>query len=304
MNKSLETIEDSVYNYTKSKHKFIEVAINQSENNKYRAVTEADIENRSKEISQDIAKRITKLDEIKAKLSSDNLVYLQTYETTAKACNPVGLTIKNYTVIDGNKFDKLYKQAMDMINSKEKEAMKIQNIPEIKDWIKTNISQDGIYKMMYTIIYDQNKPNTKKFISKDKDHKVTKTEILSAIKLLKGAGDEFVVMMEDLKKQQRFLESQLSTNTNSLQFKGGLNSDIDEYKTTIKLNLISLRKILITHCISAKTKYAKIYQANARLIVKKAAKYNPRTYKESTMIMEDLDDEFESIFSDIVFDEE
>lgn len=300
----LESMDMAIYKYSKSKQKIIEVAANQLQENKYRAVTEADIETRSKEASQDIAKRISKLDAIKAKLSSDNLVYLQTYETAAKACNPTGLTIHNYTTVDDIKFNKLYKQAMDMINTKEKEAMRIENIPEMKDWIKTNIQQDGIYKNMYIVMYGREKPDTNKFISKEKVHNVSKTDILNALKLLRGAGDEFSDMMNDLKQQQRFFDAQLNTNVSPLEVSGKLDSNIDEYKTTVKLNLLSLRKILVTHCISAKTKYAKIHQNNARLIVKKAAKYNPRTYKESTMIMEDIDEEFENIFSDIIFDEE
>lgn len=300
----LESMDMAIYKYSKSKQKIIEVAANQLQENKYRAVTEADIETRSKEASQDIAKRISKLDAIKAKLSSDNIVYLQTYEIAAKACNPTGLTIHNYTTVDDIKFNKLYKQAMDMINTKEKEAMRIESIPEMKDWIKTNIQQDGIYKNMYIVMYDREKPNTNKFISKEKVHNVSKTDILNALKLLRGAGDEFSDMMNDLKQQQRFFDAQLNTNVSPLEVSGKLNSNIDEYKTTVKLNLLSLRKILVTHCISAKTKYAKIHQNNARLIVKKAAKYNPRTYKESTMIMEDIDEEFENIFSDIIFDEE
>ena len=300
----LESMDTAIYEYSRSKQKIIEVATNQLQENKYRVVTEADIETRSKEASQDIAKRISKLDAIKAKLSSDNLVYLQTYETAAKACNPTGLTIHNYTTVDDIKFNKLYKQAMDMINTKEKEAMRIENIPEMKDWIKTNIQQDGIYKNMYIVMYGGEKPDTNKFISKEKVHNVSKTDILNALKLLRGAGDEFSDMMNDLKQQQRFFDAQLNTNVSPLEVSGKLDSNIDEYKTTVKLNLLSLRKILVTHCISAKTKYAKIHQNNARLIVKKAAKYNPRTYKESTMIMEDIDEEFENIFSDIIFDEE
>lgn len=300
----LESMDTAIYEYSKSKQKIIEVATNQLQKNKYRAVTEADIETRSKEASQDIAKRISKLDAIKAKLSSDNLVYLQTYEIAAKACNPTGLTIHNYTTVDDIKFNKLYKQAMDMINTKEKEAMRIESIPEMKDWIKTNIQRDGIYKNMYIVMYDREKPDTNKFISKEKVHSVSKTDILNALKLLRGAGDEFSDMMNDLKQQQRFFDAQLNTNVSPLEVSGKLDSNIDEYKTTVKLNLLSLRKILVTHCISAKTKYAKIHQNNARLIVKKAAKYNPRTYKESTMIMEDIDEEFENIFSDIIFDEE
>lgn len=300
----LESMDTAIYEYSKSKQKIIEVATNQLQKNKYRAVTEADIETRSKEASQDIAKRISKLDAIKAKLSSDNLVYLQTYEIAAKACNPTGLTIHNYTTVDDIKFNKLYKQAMDMINTKEKEAMRIESIPEMKDWIKTNIQRDGIYKNMYIVMYGREKPDTNKFISKEKVHNVSRTDILNALKLLRGAGDEFSDMMNDLKQQQRFFDAQLNTNVSPLEVSGKLDSNIDEYKTTVKLNLLSLRKILVTHCISAKTKYAKIHQNNARLIVKKAAKYNPRTYKESTMIMEDIDEEFENIFSDIIFDEE
>lgn len=300
----LESMDTAIYEYSRSKQKIIEVATNQLQENKYRAVTEADIETRSKEASQDIAKRISKLDAIKAKLSSDNLVYLQTYEISAKACNPTGLTIRNYTTVDDIKFNKLYKQAMDMINTKEKEAMRIESIPEMKDWIKTNIQRDGIYKNMYIVMYGREKPDTNKFISKEKVHNVSKTDILNALKLLRGAGDEFSDMMNDLKQQQRFFDAQLNTNVSPLEVSGKLDSNIDEYKTTVKLNLLSLRKILVTHCISAKTKYARIRQNNARLIVKKAAKYNPRTYKESTMIMEDIDEEFENIFSDIIFDEE
>lgn len=304
MNKKIESMETTILKYGQSKQKIIEVATNQLQENKYRTVTEADVETRAKEASQDISKRISMLDNIKAKLSSDNLVYLQTYEDAAKACNPIGLTIKNYTCVDDNKFNKLYKQAMDMINTKEKEVMKIQSIPEIKDWIKTNIQQDGIYKNMYIIMYDKEKPNINKFISKEKIHNVTKTDILSAIRLLNGAGDEFSDMINDLKQQQRFFDAQLNTNVSPLQMSGNLDSNVEEYKTTVKLNLISLRKLLVTHCIAAKTKYARIHQTNARLIVKKAAKYNPRSYKESSIIMEDIDEEFDTIFSDITFSNE
>lgn len=302
----LTNIFESSLEYSQSKNYATQIITRDRYNGKEKLIDESDVYIKSKDTSDQIKKKISLFDKIKSDLSFDNIQFLNLYEDNAKNCNPIGLVIHNYITVDIDLFMKLYKQALTMISKKEKDILKTDDITTLKGWIETNIRKNGIYNEMYNIIYNDMKPNSKRFIKEIKDYKVTKQDIINSINLLNNSVKEFNEIISELKNQLNYFNAQLNTNVDIGQMNGLLNSNADEYYNTIKLNMISIRKILISNIIDMRIKFEKIRQKNARLIIKKAASYNPKMFKESTNITDTIEYSFEldgevidKIFKDI-----
>ena len=299
--KKEESILESIQKYTaESKRAAILLEFN---NTNFFSITEADIETRKKEVSSDMKIKISKLTKIKTQLSQNNNTWLATYEEAAKRCNPIGLTMKSWTSVDFDRFDQLYKKAFAYLESMKKEALNIKDISQMKEWLKVNIRENGIYKKMFSIVYGKDKPDKTVFIDSDQKHKVTKNDIQQSIKILKNVDTYMKTTLDTLKYQQKLMDATLHTNVDPLQKNGALNGDLDDYYNTVKLNIVSLYKILVTRMYNDKIHYYRLEQLRARLVIKKAAKYNAKHFKESVEESEEIEDMFDHTILDKIFDE-
>lgn len=299
--KKEESILESIQKYTaESKRAAILLEFN---NNNFLSISEADIETRKKEVSSDMKIKISKLTKIKTQLSQNNNTWLATYEEAAKRCNPIGLTMKSWTSVDFDRFDQLYKKAFAYLESMKRGALNIKDISQMKEWLKVNIRENGIYKKMFSIVYGKDKPDKTVFIDSDQKHKVTKNDIQQSIKILKNVDTYMKTTLDTLKYQQKLMDATLHTNVDPLQKNGALNGDLDDYYNTVKLNIVSLYKILVTRMYNDKIHYYRLEQLRARLVIKKAAKYNAKHFKESVEESEEIEDMFDHTILDKIFDE-
>lgn len=283
-------MEGDLFEYMESKRKclvgLMEQDITKSE---YGVITEADVESTAKNANTQVAIKITMLDQLKVKRSKDNQLFLDTYEEKAKSNNPIGLVIDNLETADINKFKAVSDQVFAMIDKKEKEALRIDDIPTIKSWIQDNIYKDGIYNEIFNILYHDKRPNITMYIKTEKKHNVSKSDVIRAITVLKS--DEYSKIEADLRSQLKYFEAQLSTHVDAGVKSGRLNIELDDYYNTVKVNMISLRKLAVNHILDTRSRLTKLDIRSSREIVRKAALYNPKSYKESMMFIDELDSE-------------
>ena len=281
-------MDGDLVSYMLNKQKCLQGLLESDRNDSvYGVITEADVESAAKDANTQVSKSITLLDQLKVKYSKDNRLFLDLYEDKAKATNPIGLVIRNHQRVDIDKYKALSKQVFAMIDKKEKEALKIDDIPTIKVWLQSNIYRDGIYHEIFNILYNDDSANIERYIVSSKDFKVTRSDVSRAISVLKD--DEYGVIERDLKDQLKYFEAQLSTHIDLGVKSGNMNIELEDYHNTVKVNMISLRKIAVNHILKMRTKLAKIDIKMAREIIKKAALYDPKSFKESMLFIDDLD---------------
>ena len=253
----------------------------------YGVVTEADVETAAKNANSKVVNKITMIDQLKVKWSKDNELFLDTYEEKAKSTNPIGLVIDNLEMADINKFKAVSDQVFAMIDKKEKEALRIDDIPTIKSWIQDNIYKDGIYNEIFNILYHDTRPNVTMYIKTEKKYNVSKSDVMKAIMLLKS--DEYSKIEADLRAQLKYFDAQLSTHVDVGVKSGRLDIELDDYHNTVKVNMISLRKLAVNHIIDTRNRLIRLNIRTSREIVRKAALYNPKSFKESMMFIDELD---------------
>lgn len=256
-------------------------------------ITEADVQAAAKKASSNYATKITAMDNLKATLSKSNTQYLDLYKNKAKEINPTGLVLHNYRYAKLDSVKKNAERAFDMIKQKEKEYNQCADIPSIKGWLDDNITHNGIYNTLFSVLYSN--PKGKKdiniFLDIQPKHSVTKSDIYSAIRNLESFSDT----IDELEKFYKDMDTELKTKLDSYDkgvVSGVLDSELNDYYLTAEANIIALRRIASNEVYKIYMKLYKINQKTDRIILKKAANYNPRNIKESA----DLQDEIDTIY--------
>lgn len=260
-------------------------------------ITEADIMKSVKKASSDCATKITAMDNLKVKLANSNKQYLEMYKDKAKQVNPTGLYLSEYRYSNIDDVQKHSSQVFEMIKKKEKEAMSIDNIPDLKKWIDENITQNGIYDEIFSLLYANPEGNRdiSVFIKREKKHQITKSDIIRSIKNLESCESS----INDIEKFYKDLDIDYKTKLDSYDrgiISGTLDSNMEEYYQTVEANCIALSRIASNEIYRIYMKLYKINQKTDRVILKKAANYNPMNIKESADIQEQIDIEYNLSF--------
>lgn len=255
-------------------------------------LTESDTESSLKKSKSDCESKITTLDNIKVKLMRSNDSYLELYKHKAQQTNPTGLMISEYKYGDIDEVSKKLKQVLTMISQKEKAAKQIKDIPKIKRWIEENISNNGIFTEIQNIFFGKNKKDLSAYIIIEKSHQITKSDIRLATATLENIN----TVIDDMKKMYLDLRIEYATKIQSYDSgvrSGILNSSLDDYYETITANCIALRKLATDRAYKLSMKILKQNMRSARLILAKAANYNPRNIKESALLQDQLNTLYE-----------
>ena len=260
-------------------------------------ITEADIMKSVKKASSDCATKITTMDNLKVKLTNSNKQYLDMYKDKAKQVNPTGLYLSEYRYSNIDSVQKHSSQVFEMIKKKEKEAMSIDNIPDLKKWIDENITQNGIYNEIFSLLYSNPEGNRdiSVFIKQEKKHQITKSDIIRSIKNLESCES----IIGDIEKFYKDLDIDYKAKLDSYDrgiISGTLDSNIEEYYQTVEANCIALSRIASNEIYRIYMKLYKINQKTDRVILKKAANYNPMNIKESADIQEQINIEYNLSF--------
>lgn len=260
-------------------------------------ITEADIMKSVKKASSDCATKITTMDNLKVKLTNSNKQYLDMYKDKAKQVNPTGLYLSEYRYSNIDSVQKRSSHVFEMIKKKEKEAMSIDNIPDLKKWIDENITQNGIYNEIFSLLYANPEGNRdiSVFIKREKKHQITKSDIIRSIKNLESCESS----INDIEKFYKDLDIDYKTKLDSYDrgiISGTLDSNMEEYYQTVEANCIALSRIASNEIYRIYMKLYKINQKTDRVILKKAANYNPMNIKESADIQEQIDLEYNLSF--------
>ena len=260
-------------------------------------ITEADIMKSVKKASSDCATKITTMDNLKIKLANSNKQYLEMYKDKAKQVNPTGLYLSEYRYSNIDAVQKHSSRVFEMIKKKEKEAMSIDNIPDLKKWIDENITQNGIYNEIFSLLYSNPEGNRdiSVFIKQEKKHQITKSDIIRSIKNLESCESS----IGDIEKFYKDLDIDYRAKLDSYDrgiISGTLDSNMEEYYQTVEANCIALSRIASNEIYRIYMKLYKINQKTDRVILKKAANYNPMNIKESADIQEQINIEYNLSF--------
>lgn len=257
-------------------------------------ITEADIHNTAQKASKDCATKITAMDNLKAKIFQSNTQYLELYKEKAKDTNPTGLVFTNYRYSKLDIVKKNAERAMELIKQKETEAKKLSDIPSIKGWINDNITNNGLYNTIFSILYSnpKGKKDLNTFLDIQSKHQVSKSDVYRAIRNLESCKED----IDELEKFYKDMDIEYKTKLDSYDkgiVSGTLDSNIEEYYQTVEANCIALKRIASNEVYRIYMKLYKINQKTDKVILRKVANYNPRNIKESAELQDEIDLEYE-----------
>ena len=257
-------------------------------------LTEADVQSSVKKASSDCAAKITAMDNLKAKIFQSNTQYLDLYREKAKSTNPTGLVLHNYKYAKFEIVKKNAERVMEMIKQKENEAICIQDIPNIKRWLDENITHNGLYNSIFSILYSniKNKKDISVFLDIQSKHQVSKSDVYRAIRNLESCKED----IDELEKFYKDMDIEYKTKLDSYDkgiISGTLDSNLEEYYQTVEANCIALKRIASNEVYRIYMKLYKINQKTDKVILRKVANYNPRNIKESAELQDEIDLEYE-----------
>lgn len=257
-------------------------------------ITESDVQNTVKKASKDCATKITAMDNLKAKIFQSNTQYLELYKEKAKDTNPTGLVFTNYRYSKLDIVKKNAERAMELIKQKETEAKKLSDIPSIKGWINDNITNNGLYNTIFSILYSnpKGKKDLNTFLDIQSKHQVSKSDVYRAIRNLESCKED----IDELEKFYKDMDIEYKTKLDYYDkgiISGTLDSNMEEYYQTVEANCIALKRIASNEVYRIYMKLYKINQKTDKVILRKVANYNPRNIKESVELQDEIDLEYE-----------
>lgn len=257
-------------------------------------ITEANVQNTVKKASKDCATKITAMDNLKAKIFQSNTQYLELYKEKAKDTNPTGLVLTNYRYSKLDIVKKNAERTMELIKQKETEAKKLSDIPSIKGWINDNITNNGLYNTIFSILYSnpKGKKDLNTFLDIQSKHQVSKSDVYRAIRNLESCKED----IDELEKFYKDMDIEYKTKLDSYDkgiISGTLDSNMEEYYQTVEANCIALKRIASNEVYRIYMKLYKINQKTDKVILRKVANYNPRNIKESAELQDEIDLEYE-----------
>ena len=257
-------------------------------------ITETNVQNTVKKASKDCATKITAMDNLKAKIFQSNTQYLELYKEKAKDTNPTGLVFTNYRYSKLDIVKKNAERAMELIKQKETEAKKLSDIPSIKGWINNNITNNGLYNTIFSILYSnpKGKKDLNTFLDIQSKHQVSKSDVYRAIRNLESCKED----IDELEKFYKDMDIEYKTKLDSYDkgiISGTLDSNLEEYYQTVEANCIALKRIVSNEVYRIYMKLYKINQKTDKVILRKVANYNPRNIKESAELQDEIDLEYE-----------
>lgn len=257
-------------------------------------ITEADVQNTAKKASKDCATKITAMDNLKTKIFQSNTQYLELYKEKAKDTNPTGLVLANYRYAKLDVVKKNAERVMELIKQKETEAKKLSDIPSIKEWINNNITNNGLYNTIFSILYSnpKGKKDLNTFLDIQSKHQVSKSDVYRAIRNLESCKED----IDELEKFYKDMDIEYKTKLDSYDkgiISGTLDSNMEEYYQTVEANCIALKRIASNEVYRIYMKLYKINQKTDKVILRKVANYNPRNIKESAELQDEIDLEYE-----------
>ena len=193
-------------------------------------ITEADVQNTAKKASKDCATKITAMDNLKTKIFQSNTQYLELYKEKAKDTNPTGLVLANYRYAKLDVVKKNAERVMELIKQKETEAKKLSDIPSIKEWINDNITNNGLYNTIFSILYSnpKDKKDLNTFLDIQSKHQVSKSDVYRAIRNLESCKED----IDELEKFYKDMDIEYKTKLDSYDkgiISGTLDSNMEEY---------------------------------------------------------------------------
>lgn len=257
-------------------------------------ITEANVQNTVKKASKDCATKITAMDNLKAKIFQSNTQYLELYKEKAKDTNPTGLVLTNYRYSKLDIVKKNAERTMELIKQKETETKKLSDIPSIKGWINDNITNNGLYNTIFSILYSnpKGKKDLNTFLDIQSKHQVSKSDVYRAIRNLESCKED----IDELEKFYKDMDIEYKTKLDSYDkgiISGTLDSNMEEYYQTVEANCIALKRIASNEVYRIYMKLYKINQKTDKVILRKVANYNPRNIKESAELQDEIDLEYE-----------
>lgn len=257
-------------------------------------ITEADVQNTATKASKDCATKITAMDNLKAKIFQSNTQYLELYKEKAKDTNPTGLVLANYRYAKLDVVKKNAERVMELIKQKETEAKKLSDIPSIKGWINDNITNNGLYNAIFSILYSnpKGKKDLNTFLDIQSKHQVSKSDVYRSIRNLESCKED----IDELEKFYKDMDIEYKTKLDSYDngiVSGTLDSNMEEYYQTVEANCIALKRIASNEVYRIYMKLYKINQKTDKVILRKVANYNPRNIKESAELQDEIDLEYE-----------
>lgn len=282
---------ESIYNYESLKRQTLQLdyinSLNVLSESCYDTISLENSINESMEIIEEASKkgRLNLIEKFKTNAATAKKI-LEKNEAAALKCKPIGLMYKDFIeFLSDKELKDRYKKALSYIHkfNPEKASEK-----ELKDYIRD--SSNNIQFKEISRIFGSGKErygvNDVIIISK-KNKEISKNDIKSAVDYLKKYDSELTRMQREFTEinaeYSNYVRSQNGLAT------GNIKGDLDK----LRKNALNHQKSLISIVDSSYYQFsmAKMREEfkQAKHIVVKAAYYNPRNIKESTILQDHID---------------